>query len=387
MPTDPVTWPREDHTKAKHEVLRAFFDKWVSVHSSYFAQRGEGLVRVYDGFAGPGIYDGGEPGSPRILVEALLENDNLLSRWQSVRYEFSFVEQDGRRVESLRSVLAEVERTAREDGRWSDRITWSVTHGRYEEHTPAEPADLSALFLFLDPFGYTQAPMSLTGQLVRQPKCDTLIFLLLSFIHRFADQASVDAAIDAFFGTPDWRNIRSGKERPSAMRSLFRAQLRERGLRYTGEFRLRPADNNNEYWLVGASGDPRGFESLKEAFWRVDRVNGQGYDAPRLRRVDQQEVLFAEPVRAISDEPNTDPLLEELNYNFNDEWFSVEQAIEFTETRTRFLESHLRRRTLQPAEASGLLYVERSGATGFTVGKGIRMRFAQRVALEDPSGM
>jgi len=67
MATEPVTWKREEHTAAKHELLRAFFVKWVSVHSGYFTQTGGGLVRNYDGFAGPGVYADGEPGSPRMI--------------------------------------------------------------------------------------------------------------------------------------------------------------------------------------------------------------------------------------------------------------------------------------------------------------------------------
>jgi hypothetical protein len=57
MAVDEVLWKRDAHTKAKHELLLAFFNKWVSIHSSYFAsQLGGGLVRIYDGFAGPGVY-------------------------------------------------------------------------------------------------------------------------------------------------------------------------------------------------------------------------------------------------------------------------------------------------------------------------------------------
>jgi hypothetical protein len=41
----------------------------------------------------------GKPGSPRIMLEALLGNPNLGSRWTPVAFEFSFVEQDARRAE------------------------------------------------------------------------------------------------------------------------------------------------------------------------------------------------------------------------------------------------------------------------------------------------
>src|SRR3954462_2558800 len=101
MPTDPVLWQREEHTKAKHELLLAFFNKWVSVHSSFFAGQGRGLVRIYDGFAGPGVYAGGEDGSPLILMRALCTNNNLPERWAAVRYDLHFVEKDERRAQIL----------------------------------------------------------------------------------------------------------------------------------------------------------------------------------------------------------------------------------------------------------------------------------------------
>jgi hypothetical protein len=244
----------------------------------------------------------------------------------------------------------------------------------------------SALFLFLDPFGYSNAPMSLTGDLAQQPKCDTLIFLPLSFVHRFADQPGLAAALDGFFGTPRWRHIKDGPDRPSALLSLFQAQLRARGLRYTGRFRLRPAEGNNEYWLVGASDDLKGYESLKEAFWKVDPVNGQGFDAPRLRKTEQQAFTFDES--APPEEPNTAQLLEALQFEFGDDAFTVEDTVRFTTERTRFLETHLRTRTLKPAEEGHpkMLDVQRpAGARQFAVGKGITMRFLQRVELFDPS--
>jgi len=33
MKPDVVTWVRDEHTKAKHGLLLAFFNKWVSIHS------------------------------------------------------------------------------------------------------------------------------------------------------------------------------------------------------------------------------------------------------------------------------------------------------------------------------------------------------------------
>jgi three-Cys-motif partner protein len=372
MPIEPVTWKHEEHTGAKHEILRAFFVKWVSIHSGYFTQTGGGLVRIYDGFAGPGVYEDGEPGSPRILLEELLENPNLRARWNVVRYEFSFVEQDPRRARMLDGILSGIERARRAAGLWTEQITWSVTCGRYEEHVPRPVADRnSALFLFLDPFGYSHAPLTLTTRLVQQPKSDTLIFLPLSFVHRFADREGQDEALDRFFGTSAWRDVPKGPGRPGALLELFQRQLREAGLTYALPFRLKPPDGRNEYWIVGASGHPRGFASIKEGYWAVDPVNGFGFAASKPLDADQGRLFGALPAPG----PDTAPLLIELQAQFGRNWFTVEDAITLTE-RSRFLDSHLKERTLAPAEKAGVLEVDRSGGgRRFKQGKATRLRF------------
>ncbi|MGH2941210.1 MAG: three-Cys-motif partner protein TcmP [Solirubrobacteraceae bacterium] len=367
-----MTWKREDHTAAKHDLLRAFFVKWVSIHSGYFTQRRGGLVRIYDGFAGPGVYAGGEPGSPRILLEELLDNPNLLGRWVAVRYEFTFVEQDARRARMLDGILSEIERARRAAGAWTDQIRWSVTHGRYEEHVPQPVAERnSALFLFLDPFGYSHAPMTLTTRLVQQPKSDTLIFLPLSFVHRFADREGQDEALDRFFGTSVWRDVSNGPHRPQALLELFQRQLRAAGLNHTLPFCLKPPDRRNEYWIVGASSHPRGFASIKEGYWAVDPIDGYGFAAPKPAGAGQG-ALFGELPPA---DPDTAPLLAEIRARFGNDWFTVEDAIALTE-RSRFLDSHLKERTLAPAEKNGMLEVDRSGGgVRFKEGRGTKMRF------------
>jgi three-Cys-motif partner protein len=373
MSADPVLWVREDHTKAKHELLLAFFNKWVSVHSGFFATRpAGGLVRIYDGFAGPGVYSGGEPGSPLIIMQALCANPNLLEKWERVRYDLHFVEKEPARAARLKQELLRFEAMMRQDGpRWTDRISWTVTTGRYEENVPQPVSDPSALFLFLDPFGYSHSPMTLTQELVQQRKSDTLIFLPLSFVNRFKDREGQEIAMDRFFGTPGWRDVPDGDDRPARLLALFEAQLRKVGLDYVGAFKLRP-DSTNEYFIVGGSGHTKGWESIKEGFWSVDPVNGMEYQAPKQPPPGQQVLVLDAPE---PDGPNTVPLRDALCAEFGQGWFTVEQAITLTEW-TRFLATHLKRATLAVAEANGELVVERPpGARQFKEGKGIRMKF------------
>jgi three-Cys-motif partner protein len=370
--TKELLWEREPHTKAKHDLLLAFFTKWLSIHSSYFAGRGGGLVRVYDGFAGPGQYAGGESGSPLILMRALCTNGNLRTRWSSVRYELRFVEKDVDRADHLEQKLQDFEEALDTRGPgWPSNVSWSVTRGRYEENVPEAVDEPSALFLFLDPFGYSHAPMTLTQGLVQQPKSDTLIFVPFSFVNRFVRREGQEAALDRFFGTQEWRTVPDGRGRPEILLELFERQLRRAGLDWVGAFRLEP-DSTNAYFIVGGSGHLAGWQSIKEGFWAVDPVSGRQYRSPSPAPPGQQSLGFDEPEPA---GPDLVPLRAGLQQAFGSDWFTVEQAVDYVR-RSRFLETHLKRMTLTPAEKSGELEVERPrGVRQFKLGAGIRMRF------------
>ena len=53
------------HTAAKHLLLKRYLDRWFPILGKY-NQR----INYIDGFAGPGEYEGGEPGSPLLAIEA-----------------------------------------------------------------------------------------------------------------------------------------------------------------------------------------------------------------------------------------------------------------------------------------------------------------------------
>ena len=60
-------WPIEPHTSAKHQILRKYLDAWLPILGTYNKR-----VVYVDGFAGPGQYTGGEPGSPIVALQAAL---------------------------------------------------------------------------------------------------------------------------------------------------------------------------------------------------------------------------------------------------------------------------------------------------------------------------
>lgn len=67
-PTETV-WRIEAHTKAKHRILRGHLDARLPIMSA-----NNGRLVYIDGFAGPGVYADGEPGSPIIALKSFLEH-------------------------------------------------------------------------------------------------------------------------------------------------------------------------------------------------------------------------------------------------------------------------------------------------------------------------
>jgi three-Cys-motif partner protein len=303
---------------------------------------------LVDGFAGPGRYATGEPGSPLIMLEALTSHV-ALPRLGGVKFMFLFIEQDQPRVEHLRDEVARFKLPANaevviEQGQFEQTISNLV--GRT---SPAQV--LVPTFAFIDPFGYSTASMSLTGRLLDFPRSEALFFLPLSYIHRFVGRAGQEAALTSLFDTDDWRGAipLSGDERRKFLVRLFESQLQRQGqVKHVISFELRTMDGN-DYRLIFASGHPAGRKAMKQAMWKVDPQQGTRYVAHTDRG---QEVLFTSAV-------DTQPLLDQLRRAFGNRWFSPAEARAVTE-QTLFLEdSHLKKLTLLPAEENGIIEVKR----------------------------
>ena len=74
MSIKPYDWPNrprlEDHTKAKHDILAAYFTEYLRVRCA-MPQQSKFRIVIVDGFSGGGLYEGGAYGSPIIFVECL----------------------------------------------------------------------------------------------------------------------------------------------------------------------------------------------------------------------------------------------------------------------------------------------------------------------------
>lgn len=367
--TEPILWGIDDHTRAKHRVLESYLAAWIPImafQSQKTQMLGEPRLLIVDGFAGPGQYEEGEPGSPLIMLDTLLEHASFDS-FGAVKFLFLFIEHDERRIDHLKSRLAEYD--------LPENVEVAVEHGEFEE-TFGELVEgvqernkvLVPTFAFIDPFGYSAASMSLSGKFLNFPRSEILMFLPLAHIVRFAEREGQEEAMTALFGTDRWKQVAglTGERRRQFLLDLFEEQLEAQGgIEYVRSFALRTKDGN-DYRLVFGTGHIKGLEAMKDAMWKVDRQEGVQYVA----RTDAgQEVLFESEV-------NTKPLLDQLRETFGTETFSIDEARETTLLKTPFRAAHLKTKTLRPAEAEGLLDVDRPvGKQKGSFPDGVKMMF------------
>lgn len=103
----PEVWPLKPHTRAKHAILVSYLRAWAPILARQTKKRGieDRPLRFIDGFAGPGVYDEGEPGSPILALNAILDHEVNFP----AKIRFLFIEKDKERFELLKVQLATLE--------------------------------------------------------------------------------------------------------------------------------------------------------------------------------------------------------------------------------------------------------------------------------------
>lgn len=369
---EPVLWPLDDHTRAKHKVLIKYLDAWLPVMGlqaqklPHAAGCGPRLL-IVDGFAGPGCYEGREPGSPILMLNALL-NHTALPKMRDVQFYLLFIEQDARRVHHLQCLLQNIKRPSNVEV-YLEHGAFEETFGGLVDKIKGQDHSLIPTFAFIDPFGYSAVSMSLTCKFLDFPRSEALFFLPLSFVHRFVGRAGQETALTNLFNSDRWREAipLEGADRSTFLLKLFEQQLRsQEQVKHVRSFELHTKEGN-EYRLVFATQHDRGLELMKEAMWSVDPVQGTRY----VGHTDTgQQVLFQPEV-------DTRPLLSLLRVAFGKAWFSVADAEKAMLSSDYVASRHLKTLTLKPAEREGVLIVKRtSGSRAGTFTNSARMRFA-----------
>ena len=273
-------WDLGEHTRAKHQLLRNYLEAWFPILT---IQRKVNQVIFLDGFAGPGVYKGGEPGSPIIALATLVDHRSF-NNLNATRFRFIFVEKDKERYENLKK---EVESYW---GRRSEGKPTNVSTEFYNTDFLQVANQMIAdnkgqyvpTFAFIDPFGWKGVPMSVIRELLGLGGCEVLFNFMIQDVTRFVtgDHPVIGSQFAELFGTKA-ENLRTfkklrGLERNDALRDFYKQQLREQAhFSYVSSFGVMNVDRGRMgYYLMFGTHHYRGLEVMKEAMWTVAPLSG-----------------------------------------------------------------------------------------------------------------
>jgi three-Cys-motif partner protein len=274
VPTpQPVIWSIDDHTRAKHEILRRYIEAWFPIMTTF-----NGRVLVIDGFAGPGQYAGGEKGSPLILIDAFTNHSYAPIRQKDVV--FLFIEKERDRFNHLKQLLEQ----RRQRHQFPPKASYHVFRGTFKDTLTEllkylEDAQLTMAptFAFIDPFGYSHTPLSIIQGLMRHPKCEVLVTFMYEEINRFltATYSTKEQQYNELFGTSEWQQIArtatGSTERMRLLHDVYRDQLiNVARATYVRSFCMRNKRNATDYFLFFATKHLSGLKRMKEAMCSVD---------------------------------------------------------------------------------------------------------------------
>lgn len=256
---EPTVWPIVPHTLAKHQILRTYLGAWFPIMSR------QPRIVFLDGFAGPGRYAGGEPGSPIIALESAKSHRAQLSK----ELVFLFVEERQDRADILTKEVEALQ--------CPDRFKMEVKCGEFAptltkilDGLGRNKGRLAPTFAMIDPFGFKGIPFLLMKRLLDNPSCELFVSFMVDSINRWLTHPGeeIRAHIREAFGSDEPFAL-EGKDRIAALTELYAERLRTIA-RFVRSFELRDKNDRVVYHLFFASKNSVGHLKMKEAMWKVD---------------------------------------------------------------------------------------------------------------------
>lgn len=346
----PTIWSIQDHTKAKHELLKCYLEAWFPILTIKGFNR---RVIFMDGFAGPGIYEGGEYGSPIIAIDTLV-NHQVFDRLSDTQFLFIFVESHRDRYKSLKQQVSNY--WSNRIGGKPDNIVIKICEDEFKrvanqliEATDKTGSQLAPTFAFIDPFGFSGVPLNIISELLASDKCEVLFNFMYDSVNRWvtSDDPKIAQHFSELFGTTGSKysevsNL-GDKDRKEFLCQLYLSQLQQiGGFKYVRSFEFISKERGRtEYFLMFGTRHIKGLEAMKDAMWKLDPSSGVQFRGS----AGNQTFLFGPEV-------DTVPLEKALLDEFAERSIPVDEIEQFVIMETDYKRSHYKR-VLKKLEGEG----------------------------------
>lgn len=311
MPSESqVPWPIMPHTAVKHEIYKRYLFRWFEILLT--TRNAFRSVTYAEGFAGPGIYSEGEPGSPVLAVRTMLASEKMRACSRPVS--MVFVDKNPRCIrlltQQLREAGMESDATGEDEtahgtipgrvGQTDVSLVRGTCADRFIEQLDAVRAWGKPILAVLDTWGVPQFPYDLLKRIASNPASEVIITFGPQYFIRFVGDKEPEVD-EIFGGDPSWREVATQPDGDAKRRHLlttYRAAVRGAGFQHLLDFELIDVRGESLY-LVFATNGKMGLSVMKESMWNMDANFGVKFRDPRDT---MDEALFA------VEDPQTAPL-------------------------------------------------------------------------------
>jgi three-Cys-motif partner protein len=288
MSPEATRWPIDEHTRGKHIVLGEYLKAWFPI----LATTSDRCLFI-DGFAGPGRYAGGEPGSPLIALGVFLTHV-ALPRFRA-QVNFIFIEARADRAIALEAEVGTIRPNLPPTSQCvvvTERF--DVYVAGILDRLQEDGRSLAPAFVMVDPFGVRGAPLAILARLLQNQRCELYISVMGSFINRFRNTPEFEPVLTELYGDDSWRGVvdlPDGTARIRAFLDLYEIKLRSVGGTFVLRIDLYRA-NAFVYSIFFVTKNRTGCSRMKDAIWKISP--GGEYEF-RGVRTDQLALSLAGP--------------------------------------------------------------------------------------------
>lgn len=195
-------WKMKQQTRVKHEILQFYLKAFIAILSRPAGARQQTTLHFVDGFAGRGIYEGGEPGSPIIAMRVGQELHNHTQGRANLK--IYCVEVEPENFSILQGEVGKAEPTC-------PKVEVKLYPGSFSQHVDQLLGQFRAgepVFIFIDPFGYDDGiDVQTVLKLIQRPRTEVFVTLMSWFLNRFLSDAAKADRMTTVFGGEEWREI------------------------------------------------------------------------------------------------------------------------------------------------------------------------------------
>lgn len=269
------------HSKAKVEFYEKYLERYLPIMllTPYV-----NTIYIYDVFCGRGVYENGGEGSPVRALKAIV--DAKRKHPSDTQCYLRLNDYDPNNIDSVKQYIAK----EIPDHEQYCKVQFANVdaEGLLDSmaNNLAKTKNNERNLLFIDPYGYKTIHKDTLEKLLKNGKTEIILFLPVSFMHRFKGYAfDIEASegvaplrrfTEDFF--PDGHPMRNGDKEMDVHEYIenLREAFSYDDQYYTASYQIE-RDKGTYFALFFMTSNLRGFEKILEVKWGLDEEDGNGF--------------------------------------------------------------------------------------------------------------